>query len=452
MHVGLLVHARGRWRRHPRRPQALRTRHPTARRARGRRGGRGPGRRPARNDRRQGGGDPVNAFRIALKTLRRKRIRTAFTVGGVGVAVAVLISLLAFDVGYQRALRRDIDRMGYQVLVTAKGCPYEAATLMLKGGGGLRYMEQDVYEKIVRDGRIDEIAPQLVSTVFSRDEGSGHSGISMYMGIADSHLELKPWMEFESGGWFSDDDVDEAILGYEAAELEQRKVGDRIFVGGVDKVLTVVGVFERTGTQDDGVIFLPLATAQRIFELPEKISGIGIRLKDLSDLPQFEEDLYDEPGIQVVSMAQVKGTILNLMSSARTLASSIAAVAIIVAVIGVMNTVLMSVFDRTKQIGVMKAMGASKWDVFRIVWVETTLVCLFGGVAGAVLAMAGGSAAEHIIRRALPYAPSGNLIAFSLPLVLSAIAGAILIGLVAGVYPASRAASMRPVEAIRSSD
>ena len=79
-------------------------------------------------------------------------------------------------------------------------------------------------------------------------------------------------------------------------------------------------------------------------------------------------------------------------------------------------------------------------------------MCLFGGIAGAALAMAGGSVAERIIRGVLPYAPSGRLVAFSLPLIVAAIAGAVAIGLVAGVYPASRAASMRPVRAIRSSE
>ena len=77
---------------------------------------------------------------LAFRNLKRKRIRTILTVGGVAIAVAVLVSLLGFDAGYEKALFRDIDRMGYQLLVTAKGCPYEAATLMLKGGGGLRYM------------------------------------------------------------------------------------------------------------------------------------------------------------------------------------------------------------------------------------------------------------------------------------------------------------------------
>jgi putative ABC transport system permease protein len=383
---------------------------------------------------------------MAWKLLMRNRIRSVLTVGGVAVAVAVLVSLLAFDTGYQRSLQTDIERMGYQVLVTAKGCPYEAATLMLKGGGGLRYMEEDVYGRIVDDDRIQEIAPQLVVTDFDRDSGS----VVMYIGIDEAQRRLKPWLEFRSGGWFTGPEADEAILGYEAAELEQRNVGDRLYVASIDRVLEVVGILERTGTQDDGAVFVPLATAQSAFGYDGKISGIGIRLKDLGQLASFEEDLYDEPGIQVVSMAQVRGTILNLMSSARVLAGSIAVVAVVVAVIGVMNTILMSVFERTKQIGVMKAMGASRFDVFRIVWSETTLVCFFGGVAGAVLAGAGGHLAELLVRGILPYAPSGKLVVVTPPLVLAALAGAVLTGLIAGVYPAARAASLKPVQAIRS--
>jgi putative ABC transport system permease protein len=101
-------------------------------------------------------------------------------------------------------------------------------------------------------------------------------------------------------------------------------VGDQIFVPGLNKVLTVKGIFERTGTQDDGVIFIPLATAQRIFDLSGKLTGIGIKLKNIQQIAEFEESLYNEPGIQVVSLAQVRGTILNLVASARAMANSIA--------------------------------------------------------------------------------------------------------------------------------
>jgi putative ABC transport system permease protein len=393
----------------------------------------------------------VNSLRLALRVLLRKKIRSLLTVGGVAIAVAVLVSLLAFDAGYQDGLRTDIDRMGYQVLVTAKGCPYEAATLMMQGGGGLRYMEEDVYNGIVSDERIEEIAPQLMATVFDSTSGTGGS-VALYVGIDEAYFRLKPWLAFGSGGWFSSDDAEEAIMGYEAAELEQRSVGDQIYISSIDRVLTVTGILERTGTQDDGITFVPLKRVQEDFGLPGKMSGIGIRLKDINQMSAFEESLYNVPGIQVISMAQVKGTILNLMSSARVLASSIATVAIIIAVIGVMNTILVSVFERTKQIGVMKAMGASRFDVFRIIWTETALISLFGGVLGIVMALLGGAVVEHVVRGILPYAPSGRLVIISPSLVLVALLGAVLTGLIAGVYPAWRASSMKPVEAIRSAE
>jgi putative ABC transport system permease protein len=391
----------------------------------------------------------MNLTRVAWKNLKHKRVRTALTVCGVAIAVAVLVSLLGFRTGYTEALHGDIDRMGYQLLVTAKGCPYEAATLMLKGGGGMRYMDETVHRKIAQDERVAMLTPQLVATAFddTRDEGRG--GMAMYMGVVDSYLELKPWVDFRAGGWFSSDEADEAILGYEAAELEQRLVGDKLFVPGRNVVLTVTGIFERTGTQDDGIIFMPLKTVQRIFDLDEQITGIGIRLHEIGRIAEFEEDLYNEPGIQVVSMAQVKGTILNLVGSAELMTTAIAVVAVLIAVIGVMNTILMSVFERTREIGVMKALGASRAEVFRIIWLETAFICLIGGVAGNLAALAGGRLVEHLLKTFLPYAPSGQLVRLSPSLLLLSLLGAAATGLLAGIYPAARAAAMHPVRAIR---
>ena len=384
---------------------------------------------------------------VAYKNLKRKRIRTILTIGGVAIAVAVMVSLIGFDAGYRQALTANIDKMGYQLLVTAKGCPYEAATMMLKGGGGLRYMEQDIYDKIRRDKRVDMVTPQLVSTVFDPDRLEGEGGFAMYMGIDDSYRKLKPWSIFQSGGWFSNSQAEEVIMGYEAAEVEQRSVGDKIFIPSTEKVLTVVGIFERTGTQDDGIIFLPLRTAQEIFSLPNKLTGVGIKLKDIGQLGQFQEDLYNEPGIQIISLAQVRGTILNLISSAKLMANSIAVIAIFIAVIGVVNTILMSVFER-----IMKAIGASKTGVFKLIWIETILICLLGGILGSCFALLGSSLVENIIKRILPYAPSGQLVQITPNLLAGAVAGAIVLGLFAGIYPAWRAASMRPVEAIRRSE
>jgi putative ABC transport system permease protein len=384
---------------------------------------------------------------IAYKNIARKKIRSLLTIGGVAMAVAVLVSLLGFNSGYRRALNNDVDKMGYQVLVTAKGCPYEAATLMLKGGGGLRYMDADVYDRIVTDERIDKITPQL-ATVKPIEGG----GFTMYIGIENSYTELKPWAKFEEGSWFSSPEALEVIIGYEAAELEQREVGDQIFIPDTKEILTVKGIFERSGTQDDGVIFLPLKTAQKIFNLPDQLTGIGIKLKDLSQLSAFEEDLYDEGSIQVISLAQVKGTILNLISSAQILITSVAIIAIFVAIVGVINTILMSVFERTQEIGVMKAIGAGNKQIFQLIWYETIIICTMGGILGSLFALAGGNGVEYFVKKFLPFAPEGDLIFISPRLIILSLLGAIALGLFSGIYPALRASLMKPIEAIRSGE
>jgi len=121
-------------------------------------------------------------------------------------------------------------------------------------------------------------------------------------------------------------------------------------------------------------------------------------------------------------------------------------------VIGVTNTILMSVFERTREIGVMKALGASRMDIFRIIWIETTLVCIFGGIFGNILAILGSNLVERIIRQVLPYTPGGQLVLITPYLLILSFVATIIMGLIAGTYPALRASSMRPIEAIRTGD
>src|SRR5579872_3208787 len=99
---------------------------------------------------------------LAVKNLRRRPVRTGLTVAGVALAVTVAVSLGGFMLGYGGAIDRSIDMLGFQVMIMAKGCPYEAATMMLKGGTGLLYLPADTYEKVKSDPEIETITPIFV--------------------------------------------------------------------------------------------------------------------------------------------------------------------------------------------------------------------------------------------------------------------------------------------------
>jgi putative ABC transport system permease protein len=261
---------------------------------------------------------------------------------------------------------------------------------------------------------------------------------------------MKSFLEFKQGNWFTNPEAMEAVLGYEAAELEQREVGDLLLITEKNVEVKVVGILKRTGTQDDGTIFLPLKAVQKIFGIKDELTGIGIKVKKDADIAKFEEKMYKLPDVQVVSLAQVKQTIMTLVSTAKVMVFSIALIAILISVVGVINTILMSVMERLQEIGILKSMGATAWDIFKLIWLETLILCVSGGIIGAALAMATAKLTEVLIRQLLPYAPSGGLVQISLPLVILTFGVVILIGLLSGVYPSWKAGRVRPLEAIRS--
>ncbi len=391
----------------------------------------------------------MTVYSIAYKNLLRKKTRTALTAGGIMLSAWVLATLLGFNRGYQQGLNRDIDNMGFQVLLTAKGCPYEAATLMLKGGTGLRYMDESIVKDVFKHPEVEKVTPMLMHGVFDPDKGE-NGAIAAYLGVDPATFpSMKPYLEFKQGGWFTDDKAYEAVLGYEAAELETREAGDLMLVVGVEKPVKVVGVLKRSGTQDDGTIFMPLGAVRGMFDRKGKLTGLGIKVKKEADIPAFENKLYDLPDVQVVSMAQVKSTIMNLVNSARVIAMGIAGIALIIAMAGVINTVLMSVMERYAEIGIIKSMGAMPFDVFRLIWTETAILCGLGGAAGIGLAFVTAGLSEAAVRYFLPYAPNGALIALDPAITGFAFVLITAGGLLSGLYPAWRAARVRPLEAIR---
>jgi len=340
--------------------------------------------------------------------------------------------------------------MGYQVLLTAKGCPYEAATLMLKGGTGLKYMDQTISTSLSNNPAIDKLTPMVMQAVFDPNKGES-GGTSAYLGVDPGTFpKMKSFLEFSKGAWFTDSNAYEAVMGFEAAELEQREVGDVLLIPEKNVELKVVGILKRTGTQDDGTIFVPIKAIQKIFGVENKLTAVGIKVNKNFDITKLEDQLYKLPDVQVVSMAQVKSTISTLVATAKVMVFSIAIIAILIAMVGVINTILMSVFERFQEIGILKSMGAMTWDIFRLIWFETIILCLLGGIVGSILAYLLSKGTEVLIRNLLPYSPTGSLVQINVQLILTTIGIILLIGILSGIYPAWRAARIRPIEAIRS--
>jgi putative ABC transport system permease protein len=406
---------------------------------------------------------------LAAKNLCRRPVRTGLTVAGVGLAVTVAVSLGGFMLGYRGAIDKSINMLGFQVMIMAKGCPYEAATMMLKGGTGLLYLPADTYAKVKDDPDIEIITPIFVGV--AQKQGSGirddaaSANFLIMSGIeVPSYRVMKPWLTFkkgpgyDGGRWFTPDSREEVVIGYEAAEYEQRKVGDVFYAsitpaGQPDPVMRqfkVAGVLDRTGTQDDGTVFLPIEVARAYFNRPDQLTILGIKLKQFNSfrMREFEARWLKLPEVQVVGLQQVKNTLVSLVATAQTMIAAVAAIAVIVALIGVINTILMSVYERTSEIGIMKALGARRGSVFQLIWLETLMICLVGALAGSAAAVVGASLVEKAIKAVADLGVSGSIVRITPAVVGYAVLGAVVLGFFAGLYPAWRASSMRPVEAI----
>lgn len=409
---------------------------------------------------------------LACKNLLRRPVRSLLTVSGVALAVAVAVSLGGFNLGYRRAINGSIEKLGYQVMIMAKGCPYEAATMMLKGGSGLLYLPDSVYGTVKADPDIQSITPIFVG--IAQKEGSSiredeAKSFTILSGIEVSSFQvMKPWMKFkggpgyDGGRWFGPETSNEVVMGFEVAQYEQRKVGDTFLasivpngqVQAIQHSFKVVGVLDRTGTQDDGTVFLPLPVAQKIFGRPGALTIVGIKLKTFgaAALREFEGRWLKLPEVQVVSLEQVKGTLVSLVGTAQAMVAAVAIIAVVVAVIGVVNTILMSVYERTGEIGIMKALGAYRGDIFRLIWLETLVVCLAGAVVGCALAFGAAKLVEAAIRALIDLGVQGSIVAIAPAMIGWALLGSTVLGFFAGLYPAWRAASMRPIEAIREGE
>ena len=383
-------------------------------------------------------------LKLAVKNLLRHRIRSSLTMLGIAASVGVLFSVLSFNNGFNKGLAEELERTGLHFMVVPSGCAHEVAALVLHGAVIPKFLDTGVMERLQETSGIAIATPILVA----QQPNPEKERIDLIYGVDMKVLSaIKPNWEIEGKIPTQDNEI---LLGHEVAKHEGLKPGN-VFTKTADGTsLIIAGIVGLTGSQDDAFVYLPIQTAQRILERPGAATAIGVKVTDPERMSEITDELTSAvPGIQIVTMGEVMNSISNLAASARALSLAIVLIAVLISAVGVMNSILMSVFERSQEIGMMRAVGASRRDVFRIILEETTILSLTGGVFGIAMATLGSKLIEAFVRSVMPFVPTGSLISFDPFLALGSMLFIMVIGLFAGFYPACKASKINPVEAIK---
>ena len=383
-------------------------------------------------------------FGFALKNLARRPIRTALSVAGLALSVAAMTAMLSFGSGYEAGLHKELDGMGMQMMLVPLGCPYDAAARVLKG----RTLDTSLPESALTAARADHsvlVAAPLYMAVSPRpDQGR----TDLWVGIDDSARTMKPWWKLTQGSsWFTG--PNSVILGAEAAATEMRRPGDKFLSPETGTELVVSGVLQRSGTSDDSQFFVPLATAQRMFHQPGRLTAVAIRLKDPSEGADASTRLQQIPGAQVVTLTEMMGAFLNLLGAAQTLILAITLVAVVISSLSVFNTMMAAVIERTQELGILRALGMSRSSAFGLMISESAMLTILSGIIGLAAAAIAGPAILNVIRPSLPLAPESGLAPVTLLAAVESLGLIAAVGIVVGMYPAWRASRLAPAVALR---
>jgi len=417
-------------------------------------------------------GDILENLRVAWEGLRANKMRAFLTMLGVIIGVAAVISLLSVGQGAQQAITGEITGVGSNLLFISPGA-MRFGPVQRAAGSAATLTAADA--AAIADPR-NVPSAVVVAPVFSQNTQVifGNTNVNAAVaGVTPAYLEAFD-LEVEAGRFLSDADVqgksNVAVLGQQRAEdLFGRfdPLGSKIKVtipgsNGGRVTLTVVGVLAEQGdsrlTSVDNQVLVPLSTAQfKIFAgrnvLGEPlVTGINVAVASEDQVDNASADIEtlllrrhgfdpDEEGdFGILSQADLLGMADEVTGILTVFLGAIAAVSLLVGGIGIMNIMLVSVTERTREIGIRKAVGARKTDIMAQFLLEAVVLSLLGGFLGVLLGVG--------IARVVDATGVLNSVVTA-SAVLLAVGFSLVVGLFFGLYPANRAAGLNPIEALR---
>ena len=398
-----------------------------------------------------------NAILLALREIRRNVLRSSLTILGIVIGVAAVITMVTIGDGATAQIQADIQKLGTNLLQVFRGQGFG-------GPGGARvsappFSMDDVLAIQDEIAGVNAVAPSSNSStqaIYSNNNWS-----TQVTGTTDAFLQVRAW-ELAAGRNFSESELRAGAAVCLLGNTVKRELfADEDPVGATIRLsklsCQVIGVLTAKGQsgfgQDqDDLIVIPLRTLQRRMAGNSDVGAILVSARDGVSTEKMQRDIEtllrerrkiragSDDNFNVRDLKEVASTFTNTTKVLTALLGAVAAVSLVVGGVGIMNIMLVSVTERTREIGTRLAVGAMARDVLLQFLIEAVVLAALGGIIGIMLGMSAGALATKAFK--LPFVLNGGIIMLSF-------AFSAAVGIVFGYFPAQRAAQLDPIEALR---
>jgi putative ABC transport system permease protein len=375
------------------------------------------------------GNDEMNVVTFSLKNLKRRKMRTSLAILGIALGVMLITSLLFIMDGLESSITGSLELLSGNLIIQEKGSVDQTLSIV----------NASLIENLRNNTDIKVISPEIY-VPRTLPGGAGPRFITL-IGVTDSYSEIVSPTYIKFGTFFNETDSGKIILGSKLATQLDLKVGDTFPIDSTP--FDVTGIFETNTLADVIIGLIPLEDARDLRNLSaDQISVIEVKPVDpdkADEIRSYVESNFED--YEVVFPEDLVEEATEIMGTLRNTVWLVSAIAVLIGGIGIANAMLMSVMERTPEIGLLKATGWRNIDVAYSVLIEALGIGVIGGLIGLLLGMVAAQTAQNII--------PALTVRLTLTTILESLIFGVGLSLGSGVYPAVKAARLAPIRAIR---